>query len=163
MLVVQVVKILWTKATRGAPHSNARAALPRAFPICGGAAACIVQRHRMAEWEGFAPKMTSVEALENYLGSVDSLRIVAGRQGAFELGFMAGQSTGQPRRHSIPAAIRLQAGEYARLSVNARHTSYHGQHYSETVFHVACGDAVPAGRFLLGPPDHEIDLGADLF
>lgn len=163
MLAVQVVKISWTKATRGAPHSNMRSALPRAFPIDAGTATCIVQHHRMAEWEGFEPRMASVVQLQNYPGSVDALRIVAGRQGAFELGFIAGELPGQPRRHSIPAAVVLLPGQYARLSMNARHTSSHGQHYTETIFLVACGEAMPANRFTQAPPDHEIDLKDDLF
>ncbi|MCB1032315.1 MAG: hypothetical protein KDD47_00585 [Acidobacteria bacterium] len=57
----------------------------------------------------------------------------------------------------------MASGDYVRLTVNARHTSYSGQHYSETTYNVACGEDVATDRFLLGPPDRELDLRANLF
>lgn len=165
MLVVQVVEILWTKATRGAPRSNERAALPRAFPLeIGAAAECTVQRHRMAEWDGFAPEALKLEHLSNVPGSIDVLRIQPEKGGAFLLGMLATPNAGsQPKRRAIPEAMRLMPGEWARLVVNARYTSSRGQHYTERIVHVTCGAAVPGDRFMRGSPDHELDVKADLF
>lgn len=163
MLVVQVVEILWTKATRGAPRSNERAGLPRAFPIDLDASQCIVQHHRMAEWENFSPKLVKHEKLSNTPGSIDVLRIIPETDGAFLLGILGTPKSGQPIRRAVHGAIRVLPGEWARLIVNARHTSYSGQHYSETVFNVSCGSGVPSNRFLSGLPEHELDLKDDLF
>lgn len=166
MLVIQVVTIFWTKATRGAPRSLERAALPRAFPIAAGdakeRALCLVQQHRILEEEGFAPKLVGVETRDSFPGTVEALKIVALAGGSFTLGLAAELMSGQPKRRSVPQALTIKPGESARLSVNARHTSYSGQLYTETIYNVACGDAVPSGRFLT-PPDHEFDLKAHLF
>jgi hypothetical protein len=163
MLVVQVVEILWTKATRGAPRSNERANLPRAFPIEGGPGQCIIQRHRIAEWEGFSPKLIQCERSPSIPGSVEVLRISSEPAGTFTLGILGTPSAGQPKRYPAPKALQLVPGQYVRLTVNARHTTYSGQYYSETVYNVACGEEVATNRFLLSPPDHELDLKANLF
>ena len=62
MLVVQLVEILWTKATRGAPCSNERVRLPRAFPVPGGTAEYVFHHVRLAEQEAFAPTMITLES-----------------------------------------------------------------------------------------------------
>ena len=123
----------------------------------------IVQRYRIAEWEGFMPKLMATEIKESVPGSEDVLRISREREGPFRLGLAATPFGGRPRRHPRLKAVRLVPGEYARLVVNARHTTYSGQYYSETVFNVACGEHVPPNRFLLGSPEHELDLKANLF
>ena len=163
MLIVQVVEILWTKATRGAPRSNERVNLTRAFPIEGGSSECVVQRSRIAEWEAFSPKLIKCEEAQTVPGSVDVLRISSEPEGSFTLGILGTPNAGQPKRHPVSRAVKLAPGQYARLTVNARHTTYSGQYYSETVYNVACGEGIPGNRFLLGPPDHELNLKANLF
>ena len=163
MLVVQVVEILWTKATRGAPRSNERAGISRTFPIEGGPCECVVQRYRIAEWEAFAPKLVKVESALSAPGSIGVLNLSSEPSGVFSLGISGTPDAGQPKRHPVLRAITLAPGEYARLSINARHTTYSGQYYSETVYNVTCGTEVAPDRFLLGPPNHELDLKANLF
>ena len=163
MLVVQVVTILWTKRTRGAPRSRERVALPRAFPILTGAGPCIVQHHRIAEWETFSPTLVKSESLPSVPGRVEILRISREAGGRLILGFLGTPAFGRPKRHPIEKALAVASGDYVRLTVNARHTSYSGQHYSETTYNVACGEDVATDRFLLGPPDRELDLRANLF
>ncbi|WP_200232397.1 hypothetical protein [Rubrivivax gelatinosus] len=163
MLVVQVVEILWTKATRGAPRSNERAVLPRAFAMAGDKGEYVIQRHRMAEWENFRPSLMKVEAKPSVPGSEGSLRISRGELGTFAIGLLGTPHDGQPKRPNFSKAIDLKPGQTVRLIVNARHTNYSGQYYSETVYNVACGDDVAPDRFLSGPPDHELDFKANLF
>lgn len=47
--------------------------------------------------------------------------------------------------------------------LNARHTNYSGQYYSETTYHLACGTPATPERFTQGHPDHDLDLKAYLF
>jgi hypothetical protein len=162
MLVVQVVEILWTKATRGAPRSNERVSLPRAFPITDESSDCIIQRHRILESEAFAPRLVKLERFASPPGSVDALQVVPLADGAFSLGVYGTPYSGQPKRRPLLNAIKLKSGQSARLVINARHTHYSGQHYSETVYNVACGNSVAPAQFLT-PPDQELDLKADLF
>jgi hypothetical protein len=163
MLVVQVVEILWTKATRGAPRSNERVMLPRVFPIASGRGECMVQRHRIAEWEEFSPKLVKAGESLPLPGGVDVLRISRHSNGSFTLGVLGTPNAGQPKRRPIQRAVDVASGQYVRITINARHTTYSGQYYSETVYNVACGEEVEGNRFLLGPPDHDVDLKENLF
>ena len=164
MLAVQIVEILWTKATRGAPRANERAALPRQFTLSGQTGIYVSERHRLAEWEGnFALQPVRVEVKQSVPGSEGELRITQENDGTVRLGFTGTSSGGQPRRASIANALVVKPGGYVRLLVNARHTSYSGQWYSETVFNVASGEHIAANRFLSTEPDQILDLKADLF
>lgn len=163
MLVVQVVEILWTKATRGAPRSNERAGLPRAFAIAGEKGEYLIQRHRMAEWDDFRPGLVKVETKPSVPGSEGSVRISHGEHGTFTLGLLGTAHDGQPKRPSLANAVKLAPGQYVRLTLNARHTSYSGQYYSETIYNIAFGEEVAPNRFLSAPPDHDLDFKANLF
>lgn len=160
-MIVQVVEILWSKATRGAPRSNERACLPRAFAIGSSVAECLIQHHRMAEWKDFTPELSKTENLSAIPRSVGVLRLVPKSDGAFAIGVFGTPDSGQPQRRAIQNAVHLLPGQWARIVLNARHTSYSGQHYSETTFNVASN--VRTNRFLVGSPDHDLDLKADLF
>lgn len=163
MLVVQVVEILWSKASRGAPESNARARLPRAFAVELLEAPYVLHHVRMAEWESFSPHRVKTESKESPPRIEGGLAIHSVESGAFRLGLMGNPSGGQPHRHPVREALTLAPGEFARLVVNGRHTSYSGQWYSEYIYNVASAASVPADRFLCEPPTHEFSLAADLF
>lgn len=161
MLVVQQVTILWTKATRGAPRANERTSLPRAFVVEPCSALCLIQHYRMAEWNQFDIELQTSQSSPQIPGAVDALRLRPTPEKEIVLGF--GSHSGQPVRHPVNQAATLRAGQWAQLIVNARHTSYSGQHYSEDIFNVAYGDGLPPDVFLRGEPDYLIDLKADLF
>ena len=163
MFIVQIVEIIWTKATRGAPRSNERVALPRAFLLDTTPAQYQVQRYRMAEWESFRPTVVQRDLKPSIPASEDQLRIAPLGPNQFALGLLGASHGGQPRRHPVPEALVIQSGQFARLVVNARHTSYSGQWYSETVYNVAYGDDLASDRLLTRPPDHEFDLKTNLF
>lgn len=167
VLAVQVIEILWTKATRGAPRSNERAALPRAFPMLpppADGAVFVLQRHCMAEWsQQFSPHLVESSQTAQVPSSVDVLRLAPRPQGGFLLGLTGTPHGGQPWRRPDRSALELLPGQYARLIVNARHANYSGQYYSESIYHLACGPALAADRFTQGHPDHHLDLKADLF
>ncbi|HEY9010153.1 MAG TPA: hypothetical protein VIN06_03975 [Devosia sp.] len=163
-IVVQIVEILWTKATRGSPRANERASLPRQFSLSGETDTYVVQHHRLVEWkDNFAPQPIKVEVKRAVPGVEGELRIVKRHDGSIQLGLTGTPYGGQPPRVPVTDGPILGPGGYVRLRVNARHTSYSGQWYSEKVFNVAMGDHVPADRFLLTQPDKVLDLMADLF
>jgi hypothetical protein len=163
VLVVQVVEIHWTKATRGAPRANERTALPRAFPIDSSDDNCLVQHYRLDEASGFAATLVNRESLARIPRTVGVLQIVEHPDGTFGLGISGTPGFGQPTRSPMRNVVRLTPGGYVRIALNARHASTHGQFYAETVFNVACGDAVRHDRFLVNAPDHDLDLKATLF
>ena len=162
MLVLQVVEILWTKATRGAPRANERVALPRAFAFAAGSQACLIQHYQQAEWDDFTPRLRQQEERNAPPGSMDALQLISLGSDRYSLGILGTPHDGQPRRHPVLRAITLLPGETARLVVNARHTSYSGQYYSERIYNVGSGKNLPADLFL-HPPTHSLDLKAHLF
>ena len=163
MLVVQIIEIIWTKATRGAPRSKERASLPRAFPVESGVGECLVQRYRMSEREEFCPMLVVSSSSLPLPGVVGVLRIVPEAHSGYVLSFAGTPNLGQPKRRPIQNALKVVPDEFVRVIVNARHTSYSGQSYSESIYNVACGERVAIDRFLSGKPDHELDLNANLF
>jgi len=163
MLVVQVVEIIWSKASRGALESNVRARLPRAFAIEPVEAPYVVHHVRMAEQEDFGPRRVAPESKASPPRTEGGLAIRSVEPGVYRLELIGNPSGGQPRRHPVHEALTLAPNEFARLVVNGRHTSYSGQWYSEYIYNVASGVSVPVDRFLSGPPTHEFSLAANLF
>ena len=163
MIVVHVVEIVWTKATRGAPRANERAALPRAFAVAPVDAAYLVQYRRMSEDDGFRCVLTKACCADRPPATETSLRLTLADASTLQLGLGATFCRGQPPRKPQSLTLQLVPGETARLWTNARHTSYSGQHYTETIYHVAFGNVIAPDCFLRGAPDREFDQRADLF
>ncbi len=163
MLIVQIVDIVWTKATRGAPRSNERAALPRAFPLDGTEGVFVVANHTLREPEGFVPRHESTTSSPWVPPSIHVLTLLARPDGGFVVGVLGTPHAGQPPRRPQLEAAFVVPGEFLRVVVNARHASYSGQCYSETTFNVACGPRISGDRFVAGPPDRIVDLRVDLF
>ena len=166
MLVVQVVELVWTKASRGAAGGARRAEVQRALPIDLQPAdgAYLVQRYRLEAGNGFQPKLLSREALQHIPGKEGHLRIHADGHDRFLLG-LAGNPEKRPPPgwQEVPTAIALAPGQFIRFIVNARHTSFRGQWYVETTYNVTAGNEVAADRFMQGTPDRELDLRGHLF
>jgi hypothetical protein len=140
-----------------------RVVLPRSFAIARHDGEYVLQRHQMAEWESFRPTLVLAEVKPFVPGSEDLLRIARGKSGTLVLGLLGTPYAGQPKRPALLKVAELRPGQCARLTLNARHTTYSGQYYSETIYNVASGEEISPDRFLVCPPDHDIDLKANLF
>lgn len=166
MLVIQVVELVWTKASRGAEGGAWRAEVPRALPIDlrPGDGPCVVQRYRLEAGDGFRPQLLSREPLAHIPGKEGHLRIRADGQDHFLLGLAGNpQKRPPPGWQEVPTAIALAPGQFIRFIVNARHTSLRGQWYVETTYNVAAGNELAADRFTHGAPHRELDLRGHLF
>jgi hypothetical protein len=117
----------------------------------------------MSEWEEFSPKLVKTDESLCLPGSVDVLRVSRESDGSVTLGVLGTPNAGQPKRRPIPRALNVGSGRYARVTINARHTTHSGQYYSETVYNVAFGEEVESNLFLLRQPDHDLDLKENLF
>lgn len=163
MLIVQVVEILWSKSTRGAPGATLRAGLPRQFAIDLMDAPYVLHHVRMVEWEEFSPQLVKREPKASVPRIEGGLAIRSDEHTSFRLGLIGNPSGGKPHRYPVNQAVMLKPDEFARLVINGRHTSYSGQWYSEYVYNVASGTTIRADRFLRGAPDHEFSLAGNLF
>ncbi|CUI09513.1 hypothetical protein [Massilia antarctica] len=163
MIAVQIVEIRWTKATRGAPRATERALLPRAFALLQTGSAYCCQHYLMREDDGFAAVLTKEKQAEHAPRKERSLLLREHDDGLLVLGLRWDAAEGQPRRSGSNIAIRLAPGHSARLVLNGRHTSSHGQEYSEVIYNVAYGDTIARERFLGCEPDQQFSLAAHLF
>lgn len=167
MLAIQVVELIWTKFRRGAAFGNWRAEVPRGYVVdaMGGTPACVVQRYRLASWDGFAPELEEHEVLQHVPGTVKDLRVRVEGDDAYRLGLRGNtERRPPPGWPQVPTAVRLAPGQFVRFIVNSRHTSGAGRtYYLETTYNVAGGPAVPPDRFQHGEPDRVIDLRGHLF
>ena len=104
MLVLQVVEILWTKATRGAPRANERVTLPRAFAFSftAGSQACLVQHYQLAEWDGFAPRLRQQEERNTPPASMDALQLISLGNDSYSLGILGTPHDSQRWRDGAP-------------------------------------------------------------
>ena len=166
MIVVQVVRIVWTKASRGAPHATARNALPRAFPLAGNPGPYVLERHRLVET---APGTFTASEVERATSLTVPRReaelLIDAREDRLRLGLQwrSGMlGTGQPRRPDRRRAIELRPGQTARLVVNGRHASSAGQWYTQDTFNVALVNELAPGLFTDAPPLAVVRLEADL-
>ncbi len=163
MIVIQIVEILWTKATRGAPRSNERVALPRAFAIAPFNGDVSIQYLCMAEWKDF--RVDSRESRQGSLSRIHEGAIGLQLESPSLLGidFIGEGLSGQPRRRSASNVMRLSQGQYGRLIVNQRHSTHSGQYYSEDIFNIAFGEDIAADCFVASVPDAIRDFRIDLF
>ena len=163
MLRVQLVEILYTKDSRGAPASTVRNQLPRAFPLnVSSHASYAFETVRLREADGFSPKLTAREEGVSIPRSQDHLLIEA-REDRVLLGLRWSSSLGQPAREPRPRVIELQPGETAQLIINGRYTSYSGQLYTEATYNVAFGESLAVDVFLQATAPKVFDLRANLF
>jgi hypothetical protein len=164
MVAVQLVKIVYTKASRGAPGATVRNRLPRTFPLSvSPTRRFLVERYRLLEHEGFVATPPSIEIADEVPADMDDLVLEEHKDGSLELGLLWRVETGMPRRDANRRALQLRAGATARLITNGRHTGWDGQWYTEVSYNVALGEQLEANVFLLRPPSEVVDFRADLF
>ena len=132
--------------------------------LSGQTESYVAEHHRFAEWEGnFALQPVRVQTKQSMPNSEAELRLVRQHDGTVHLGLSGTPNGGKPLRTPVGPSLVLKPEGYVRLLVNARHTSYSGQWYSEKVFNVAMGEHVSGNRFLSAEPDQILDLQANLF
>lgn len=162
-VVVQHIRIIWTKDSRGMPQAQIRSLLPRKLLIGHDVKDkynyCL---YRMLEEKHFSCQATSIihqDFIPLLAGNCLRLREESGQ---LILGVLADE-LGQPYRYPRAEAIRLQPEQYAQLCINHRYTSYSGQYYSEDIYNVAYGAKIRNDIFLSKSAIKSFALMADLF
>jgi hypothetical protein len=162
-LWVQLVEIIYSKASRGAPGATVRNQLPRAFAIHGGPEPFYSEHWKCLEDAGYAPRLVHSRSADELPRRDAQLTCKLG-PASVKLGLRRpAWSAGQPRRRDVPTAVELRPGQTARLITNHRHSGYRGWHYTEATYNVALGDDIPPDVFLLGEPTAIHDERANLF
>ncbi|HLK88315.1 MAG TPA: hypothetical protein VKZ18_00395 [Polyangia bacterium] len=164
MVAVQIVEVVWTKRSRGAPGATLRNALPRAFPMQALSGSCTIEHYRLVESRAgeFEQKLVKAETCDAIPTRIEDLALEPEKD-TLSLGLWWDISTGQPERRSVRNAVRLSPGGLARLVTNGRHSSHSGQFYTQSTYNVAFGDDIAADTFIARPPQHTFSQEADLF
>lgn len=152
MIAVQLVEICWTKSARGAAGGRQRAALPRAFAwqTGGSGADLLLQRHRMDEWNGWAPMLEVQETAHFRPTQLCTMGELALRlaDGHLQAGYLRSPWGAKPPRHPAPCVMQLPPHAFGRIILNARYTSYSGQIYVEQTWNLMwADDALPPDAF----------------
>ena len=167
VVIVQVVRTTWTKASRGQPGASARAAVPLAFAVDGTPSgdrtdAVLVETIEADETDGFTTvhRTEPIDALPVRIAhldiALDGERLVVTRR--------VEKGTGWPARSPAIVAFRLGVGEWGRIVRNHRFSGYSQEwSYEKTVVSIAHLATVDRRVFVDTEPDRERDEQARLF
>ncbi len=166
MVVVQIVTSVWSKASRGAPGSTARAVVPEAVTVelLPGVrpGAVLVQRVEALETEGFEPVSRSLDVVDGPPLDVAGFRLV-GDGDRIVVTRLADIRSGWPSRDRPVRAFTLGPGETGRALRNNRQGAYGGWTYSKVVVNVGFCDGVPTADLFTGvAPTFLLDEQASL-
>jgi hypothetical protein len=161
VIAVQLVEILYTKKSRGAPGATRRNALPRGFPLASQTPYHF-ERYRLFEDDDFVPRRIEIVTGATPPREQRDL-VINDDHNRVTLGLLWAHSIGLPPRRNQPQALVIHRGETACLIINGRYTNYSGQLYTEATYNVAFGDAVPSDTFAAMTPSACLDMRADLF
>ncbi len=163
VVLVQHIRVVWTKASRGAPNAVRRNAVASAVPFnLGAGAPWVFHSVRFREETGFAREHDRVLTQESYRERDHALLLELVPDGV-QVGFRWQPTMGQPPRREKRDAFTLTAGCYGRVVVNGRHSAYDNHWYSQDTFNVIF-QAEPRGdAFVVREPNGVLDLRASLF
>jgi hypothetical protein len=166
MIVVQRIVTSWTKATRGAEGREARARLPKAYPIpeaiARSSAACV--RHQVSRSAHDDYRL--IELVEEDAAarvrkdSRPTAITLVERDGHLEVAFVVGGDEGAPRRRAAP--ILLPTGAWGRARYNGRFSSFDEPWYEEKVLNIAYGMS-PVSTLFVGEPGVLLEALVDLW
>ena len=153
-VTVQWIRTMWTKRSRGAPHSDARNRAPLAFVLPAGPGP-LLHDVLMQERDGFHPHFTVTEELPARW----RLHL---REKAGDLTVQLPRGFGVPVRNYRPS-VTIGRGEWLRWQMNSRFSSATGRNdwmYELQTVNLAFG---PVERdAFLGVPSHLVDELASL-
>ena len=158
MIVVQKIKLAWTKASRGGEGAQRRAAVPLAFELPAFPAGDAAYNAILCdERDGFAPRDM---ARQTSLPEHDACVLFEVRGDGVRVGYQWSPACGAPERDFAPPRwlMELHAGDYGRLLHNGRFSGEGNWSYQQIVFNVAVADVVASDLFTRAAPAVTADL-----
>jgi hypothetical protein len=156
--LVQHIRLIWTKASRGAPNATRRNALPSAVPFdLGRGAPWVFHSVVFREETGFVREYDRVLTKDNHRERDHGLLLELLPSGV-QVGVRWENDMGLPPRHEKQRAFLLAEGGYCRVVVNGRHSAYDNHWYSQDTYNVLF-QGVPTGdAFTVREPNEVLDL-----
>lgn len=160
-LLVQRIRVVWTKASRGAPGAARRNAVPRALPFPTASDDAYVLHHATClEEAGFTPRSHQRHE-DRHRDREGDLRFLT-RDGTLHVGFEWSRETGEPQRRGKHDALVLTKNVYGRLTVNGRR-NLDVTTYSQDTYNLMLVERISQELFTARAPDREISLEVDLY
>jgi hypothetical protein len=159
VVIVQVIRTRWTKASRGAPGSIDRAAVAEGTAFCPvpSGTECAVQELEADEVTGFALDERRWDFDEQLPTEVSGLRLTSDN-GVVEVERVVSPDSGWPPRDTPRVAFRLRQGEWGRAVRNFRHSGREHWSYTKVVVNVASlGAPSDPSLFVGGAPNYVFD------
>ncbi len=167
-VLIQLIRTVWTKASRGGALATRRNSVPEALPFtarpgCSLSSGILVHRIEFEEADRFEhPALDELEISEG--DAVRVLGIIAERLGArvrLTLDLDPVRVEGMPyRRRAIfglpPPSLTLEEGRWGRASYNFRHVADDGWWYEKVVANIAACEEIDPNVFLEAAPDEEL-------
>jgi hypothetical protein len=164
-LVVQRIRIIYTKVHRGMPGSQKRVELPRAFALRPAFGEYVFQGHSFNERPDALDFCHHAEPCREAASSASRIReghlSVVIRPHEIELKIQ--RTGGAPLRRTPREPLKLSLGAWGRLITNGRFSGYVGQCYEEDTYNVAFVQRLEEDLFLRTEPITLSDDRANLF
>jgi hypothetical protein len=176
LILLQVIRTVWTKASRGGALASRRNAVPDALPFLAALPprhpqGILVHRVEFTEKAGFSlPASADSDSVEE--SSTRILGVLVERLGSnlhvtLDLDPARGVSGAPPRIAAIhggaPPEFSLQTGEWGRVSYNSRYSPDEGWWYEKVVANTALLEKFDPRVFLRTDPSQELSDMAELW
>ncbi|MDH3741309.1 MAG: hypothetical protein OER56_06880 [Hyphomicrobiales bacterium] len=164
MIVIQHIKVIWTKKTRGGKGAAVRNGVPQAFALLpvSSDADCALQSVRCEEHLDFQPVCAREAPVTQFPANWRCLGLSLSKD-RFDVRFRwSPAQCGAPERHDFDA-FSLAKGDWSRLVCNGRSSDSVGHwYYQLDTYNIAFTEGFSAGLFLDTAPKRETSLLASL-
>ena len=160
-VILQRIRVEWTKASRGEPGARARAAVADCFPLPASRGEAVLVHDLIAkEEDAFEPLAAADGAKDTVHGVLGPIEWTTRENGSLLIAFRA-DGTGAPRR-APRSAFSLRPGQWGSLIVNERLALDRGWRYGQTIVNVAFATPWRADLFTATSRSALVDLRARL-
>ena len=160
MFAIQVVKIQWSKRSRGGTAATERNRVPRAFLLKPhGGSLNVIARHLFVEADTgkFVAQSVTTGQAPQLPSNCEGL-LLEECEGKLIVGFAWDLYLhGMPKRRQKRRAAVVLPGETAQIRLNGRH-SYEQHWYTQHTFNVAYGHNLTENIFLREKFDHSVSF-----
>jgi hypothetical protein len=178
MIIIQQIRVTWSKKSRGAPGAALRNAVPKSIPVELEECTFLFESYIFEEWDSFKQKWAVHSAnnlipyhVGNLLLKYQNEALDIGFQWEYRIGKIAlgkirgvspwkfGSGVGYPYRHDIRSAFHLSSGMFGRLIINGLYRRRGSSTwYSQDIYNIAVFEQPTPDLFISREPNRIIDL-----